>query len=67
MSNHPRQTDTARRVPDCVTEVRKGNTILTVSGYFKQDATETAADKMAKVIAAEGTTGTLRMKDAGHE
>ena len=46
---------------------RKVNTILTVSGYFKQDATETAADKMAKVIAAEGTTGTLRMKDAGHE
>lgn len=67
MSNHPRQTDTARRAPDCVTEMRKGNTILTVSGYFKQDATETAADKMAKVIAAEGTTGTLRMKDASHE
>lgn len=48
-----------RRIPDCVTEVRKGNTILTVSGYFKQDATETAADKMAKVIAAESMTGTL--------
>lgn len=62
MSNNPRQTDTARRAPDCVTEVRKGNTILTVSGYFKQDATETAADKMAKVIAAESMTGTLHEK-----
>jgi DNA invertase Pin-like site-specific DNA recombinase len=48
------QTDnTARRAPDCVTEVRMGNTILTVSGYFKPNATKTAADKMAKVIAAE--------------
>ena len=62
MSNNPRQTNTARRTPDCVTEVRKGNTILTVSGYFKQDATETAADKMAKVIAAESMTGTLHEK-----
>ena len=55
MSNKAPQTDnTARRAPDCVTEVCMGNTILTVSGYFKQSATETAADKMAKVIAAEG-------------
>ena len=38
------------RKPDCVTEVRKGNTVLTVFGYFKLDATETAADKMARVI-----------------
>ena len=41
------------RAPDCVTEVRMGNTVLTVSGYFKQSATETAADKMEKVIKAE--------------
>ena len=54
MSNKPQQT-TAKRKPDCVTEVRMGNTILTVSGYFKQSAAETAADKMAKVIAVEGT------------
>ena len=51
-----------RRVPDCVTEVRRGNTILTVSGFFKQDATETAADKMAKVIVAESMTGMLHEK-----
>ena len=33
-----KQTSTTYR-PDCVTEVRMGNTILTVSGYFKRDAT----------------------------
>lgn len=63
MSNKPRQALTKRK-PDCVTEVRVGNTILTVKGYFKQDATETAADKMARAITAEAATGALRMKDA---
>ena len=47
---------TARR-PDCVTEVRRGNTVLVVSGYFKQDATATAADKMMKVLEAESAAG----------
>ena len=32
---------------DCVTEIRIGNSVLVVSGFFKQSATETAADKMA--------------------
>ena len=63
MSNKPQQTS-AKRKPDCVTEVRVGNTSLTVKGYFKQDATETAADKMARAITAEAATGALRMKDA---
>ena len=63
MSNKPPQAPTKRK-PDCVTEVRMGNMILTVSGYFKQDATETAADKMARAIAAEAATGALRTKDA---
>ena len=63
MSDKPQQALTKRK-PDCVTEVRMGNMILTVNGYFKQSATETAADKMAKVIAAEAATGALRMKDA---
>jgi len=54
MSYDPQQiTSTARRAPDCVTEVRVGNTNLTVKGYFKQDATETAVDKMSKVIVSE--------------
>lgn len=38
------------RHPDCVTEVRMGNTVLVVSGYFKEDTT--AADKMMKVLEA---------------
>ena len=41
------------RRPDCVTEVRMGNSVLVVSGYFKRDATATAADKMMKVLEAE--------------
>ena len=63
MSNMPQQT-TSKRAPDCVTEVRVGNTTLIVKGYFKQDASETAVDKMARAITAEAATGALRMKDA---
>lgn len=52
-------TDTEKkdRRPDCVTEVRRGNTVLVVSGYFKQGATATAADKMMKVLEAETAAG----------
>ena len=42
-------TRTTRR-PDCVTEIRMGNSVLVVSGYFKKDTTTTAADKMARGI-----------------
>lgn len=41
------------RRPDCVTETRMGNTILVVSGFFKEDASSTAADKMMRVLEAE--------------
>lgn len=34
MTDTPSKTTTRR--PDCVTEIRMGNTVLTVSGYFKQ-------------------------------
>ena len=44
-------TRTTRR-PDCVTEIRMGNSVLVVSGYFKKDTTTTAADKMARVLEA---------------
>ena len=40
--------DRTDRRPDCVTELRMGNSVLTVSGFFKQGATDTAADKMMK-------------------
>ena len=54
MTDAPRQTDNAAgRVPNCVTEVRKGNTTLIVSGYFKLSATETVTDKMARAIETE--------------
>ena len=52
MTHNPRHTE--QRLPDCVTIIHRGNTTLTVSGYFKQDAIETAADKMEKAIKAEG-------------
>ncbi len=39
-----KQTSTTKtdRRPDCVTEIRMGNSVLTVSGFFKQGATDTA-------------------------
>lgn len=52
MDNKTAKTTNTRR-PDCVTEVRMGNTILTVSGFFKLDAKDTAADKMMKVLESE--------------
>ena len=56
MTGTPNRTTTAR-CPDCVTEIRRGNTVLVVSGYFKQDTTATAADKMMKVLEAETAAG----------
>jgi len=53
MNNKTSTASTTRRRPDCVTEVRMGGTTLVVSGYFKQDTTATAADKMMKVLEAE--------------
>ena len=58
-------TSAAHRAPDCVTEVRMGNTVLTVSGYFKQSATETAADKMIKVLKAESAITADSSTDKG--
>ena len=52
---HRTASPTDRR-PDCVTEIRIGNSVLVVSGYFKQDTTATAADKMLKVLEAEAAT-----------
>ena len=49
--------DRPARRPDCVTEIRRGNTVLVVSGYFKQGTTATAADKMMKVLEAETAAG----------
>ena len=51
-----KHVDRTTRRPDCVTEVRRGNSFLVVSGFFKQNATDTAADKMARVLEAETAT-----------
>jgi len=39
--------------------IRMGNTVLVVSGFFKENSTETAADKMIKVLEAEAAAGHL--------
>ena len=53
MADNKQIIQTNSRRPDCVTEIRMGNSVLVVSGYFKQDSTETAIDKMEKVLQAE--------------
>ena len=54
MGEKKNKENRSRRIADCVTELHRGNTVLTVNGYFKRNASETAADKMAKVLKAEG-------------
>ena len=56
MENIKQHDHRTTRRPDCATEIRMGNTVLVVSGFFKQGAKETAADKMAKVLEAEAAT-----------
>ena len=56
MADNKQITRTNPRRSDCVTEIRMGNSVLVVSGFFKQGSTETAADKMAKVLQAEAAT-----------
>ena len=51
MENIKQHDHRTTRRPDCVTEIRMGNTVLVVSGFFKKDST--AADKMARVLEAE--------------
>ena len=58
MSDNSKKYSSDRR-PDCVTETRKGNTILVVSGFFKEDAVSTAADKMMRVLEAESMAGNV--------
>ncbi|MSS38279.1 transposon-encoded TnpW family protein [Clostridium porci] len=42
-----------------MTGTRIGNTVLVVSVFFKQDSTDTAADKMMKMLEAEAAAGHL--------
>ena len=54
-NNQNKNARTERR-PYSYTEIRMGNTVLVVSGFFKKDTTATAADKMMKVLEAEAAT-----------
>ena len=56
MADNKQITRTNLRRPDCVTEIRMGNSVLVVSGFFKQGSTETAADKIVRVLEAEAVT-----------
>lgn len=38
---------------DCVTEMRMGNSILVVYGFFKPNTTVTATEKMIRVLQSE--------------
>ena len=52
-----KQNTTPERRPDCVTEIRNGNTVRLVSGVFKKATPDSAADKMMKVLEAEAAAG----------
>ena len=54
---HIRHSMKSTAPADCVTEIRIGNSVLVVSGFFKKDTTDTAADKMMKVLEAEAAAG----------
>ena len=56
MADNKKINQTNPRRPDCVTEIRMGNSVLVVSGFFKQGSTETAADKIVRVLEAEAVT-----------
>ena len=58
--NKQHDTRTTRR-PDCVTEIRMGNSVLVVSGYFKKDTTHS---RTGGVHGAAATRATRR--EPGH-
>ena len=47
-------SEITERMPDCVTQMRKGNKIITARGFFRLEGKETALDKMERVILTEG-------------
>ena len=42
------------RKPDCVTELRKGNKVVTVRGFFDASSKESAVDKIERLIRNDG-------------
>lgn len=53
MENIKQHDHRTTRRPDCVTEIRMGNSVLVVSGFFKQGSTENAADNIATFLTKE--------------
>ncbi len=53
MTDKNRSTLSTDRRLDCVTEIRMGNSVLVMSGFFKENSTTTTTDKMIKVLKAE--------------
>ena len=58
MADNKQHDHCTTRRPDCVTEIRMGNSVLVVSGYFKRDTVTTATDKMARILEAEAAAQT---------
>ena len=56
MADNKQHDHRTTRRPDCVTEIRMGNSVLVVSGYFKKGTTTTAADKIEKLLKHENIT-----------
>ncbi len=49
MENIKQHDHRTTRRPDCVTEIRMGNTVLVVSGFFKKDTTFTVSLSLCRV------------------
>ena len=47
-------TKQTARTPDCVTEIRRGNKIITARGFFNTASRETAIEKIERLIRIEG-------------
>lgn len=58
MKSRERSNNQANRTPDCVTEIRMGNSILVVSGFLKENGSVTATERMMRALRTEGDIST---------
>lgn len=59
MKNRQQSSTHTNRAPDCVTEIRMGNSVLVVSGFFKENGSVTATDRMMRALRAESDASPL--------
>ena len=57
-----KNNECAVRRPDCVTEILRGNPLLVICEFYKQNTTVAVADKIMKVLEAEFSAGLLDIK-----